>query len=565
MNDRRRHCCLLIAWFLLARDLPAQLVRGRVTEVNSTSPVAGALVSLLPASADSALVSVLTTPAGGYTVRAPAAGRYRLAIKRIGVKRFISTPFELGAGETRIIDASIEAVAQALPSVDVSGLCVARDGDRPMVASLWDEVRTALDATGISFREQLIRARIYRYVAELDPADLRVLYDWPLDVESLSGQPFTSLSGDSLARIGYWRVTPGDSVEYMAPDAAALASNAFLRDHCFSLASQRSDRPELVGLDFRSISRRMVPGITGTIWIDASRFELRLVEFRYTRLPSGTPELAHAGGEVHFTRLSNGAWFVDRWFIRTPQVIRIRRQEDNTIRAREGLTRRAILEGGGTVMTDEKALSPASATVTGVLVDSANRPLGGAIVRVVGTGRETVTATDGSYRIDSLPAGDVAIVARVASYDSLAMVAGTQRVDLRTGASVDVNFTAPDATTLRSLFCASPNVNRFQEPGGEGVLRLQLVDSVTALPVRGVAMIVAWPPTRAARMGRPERNRYQAAVTDIRGAASFCGLPHGIPLELIRMHSDTLGVPVLTFQTTRSGIVSRVIKSPINP
>jgi hypothetical protein len=152
-------------------------------------------------------------------------------------------------------------------------------------------------------------ASISRYAAELDPATCACCSTGARIAQVMTSQPFTSMTGDSLSAVGYWRRLPGDSVEYLAPDASALSSNAFIRDHCFTLAGARRDRRGLVGLSFVPATERTLPDIAGTIWLDARSFELRLVEFRYTRLPA----MAYAqrvGGEVHFARLASGA--VDR-------------------------------------------------------------------------------------------------------------------------------------------------------------------------------------------------------------------------------------------------------------
>src|SRR5688572_19825565 len=340
---------------LAALPLNAQVVRGRVTEGSSTLPVPGALASLLLETADSVLASTLTTQEGDYALRAPAPGRYRLAVKRIGVRRFVSAPFDIAEGETRVLDVSLDPVALTLPEVTVSGLCATNPRDLRRIASLWDEARTALEATEISQRERLISATISRYAGELDPPSLRVLFDWRSDAQLLVQQPFTSLSGDSLSAVGYWRQLPGDSVEFLAPDASALSSNAFLRDHCFTLAGAPRARPDLVGLRFVPSRDRKLPDIAGTVWLDARRFELRFIEFRYTLLPE-MPNADRVGGEVHFSRLGTGAWIVERWFIRMPQVMVVPDALE---------PRRQLYEEGGAVVTDGVASSTRPATVTG--------------------------------------------------------------------------------------------------------------------------------------------------------------------------------------------------------
>ena len=59
----------LIAVAAVAPAAESQIVRGRITEVNTTTPVAGAVVSLLPPAGDSAVVSTLSNRDGEYAVR----------------------------------------------------------------------------------------------------------------------------------------------------------------------------------------------------------------------------------------------------------------------------------------------------------------------------------------------------------------------------------------------------------------------------------------------------------------------------------------------------------------
>ena len=70
---------LLVAW---ASQATAQSVRVRVVEAQSGAPVGGALVALL-ASDGNAVAEQLTPPSGTVTLRAPAAGTYRVRVRRI--------------------------------------------------------------------------------------------------------------------------------------------------------------------------------------------------------------------------------------------------------------------------------------------------------------------------------------------------------------------------------------------------------------------------------------------------------------------------------------------------
>lgn len=527
----------------------AQVVRGRITEVNTTNPVPGALVSLLPAASDSVLVSGLSTRDGDYALRAPAAGSYRLAVKRIGVRRFVSAPFAIADGETRALNVPIDAIALALPPVTVSGLCVTRARDLPRVASLWDEARTALEAAEISVRDRLIQARIARYAAEVDPGSLRALFDWRSDAEVMTAQPFSSLSGDSLSAVGYWRALPGDSVEFLAPDARALASNAFLNDHCFGMAAAPRGRPDLVGLSFQPARDRQLPDITGTIWLDARRFELRFIEFRYTRLPP-TPDANRVGGEVHFARLESGAWIVDRWFIRMPQAVLVA----------DDWPRRQLREEGGSVLVDEGTTAGRLASVAGVFRDSAGRPLPGAVVRAISTNRQALTGEDGSYRLDSLPPGGLSVVVHTDGYDALATLAATRRVDLLPGSALRLDLRASNAAAMRGEFCPL-TTRRTPLRGGGGVMRLLMIDSATSAPLPGIGFVVTWPRTSVTNSRVEEWRR--SAVTDARGTATFCDLPLGVDLEVSLQGRRGERSHVMMAQLVRGRILGRVVSGRV--
>lgn len=544
---------LVIAGLLWTSSLGAQVVRGRVTEVNSTAPVAGAVVSLLGEGSDSALVSVLTIGSGEYAVRAPQPGRYRLAVKRIGVKRFVSAAFDLAGGETRIVDVPIDAVALTLPQVTVSGLCALRPRELARIASLWEEARTALEATQISMRDRMMEAQISRYAGELQPGNLRVMFDWRSDAQVLTEQPFTSMSGDSLSAVGYWRQLPGDSVEYLAPDASALASNAFLRDHCFTLANPPASRRDLVGLAFVPARDRRLPDISGTIWLDARQFELRFIEFSYTKLPI-IPNADQVGGEVHFARLSSGAWIVDRWFIRMPQVIV----------PSDDWPRRQLREEGGAVTAAGMTPPALHGTIAGVFRDSSGRPEAGVVIRAIGTHRQAISGSDGSYRLDSLPPGGLSIVAHSLGYDALALLAASQRLNVRPGRVERVDFRAPNAAALRLEACPLGPTTAYSRPRVRGVLRLLMVDSATAMPLPGVRFIVTWPAISENPSADKTRELYRQSVTDARGAATFCDLPWGFPLEVSVLGSTGSRGHVMMTEVTRNGIVSRVVSGRIN-
>lgn len=345
----------------------AQNVRGVVREQVSGTPLAGVLMTLSRNdSAGSTVATALTNDRGSYFLRAPQPGRYRLGAKRIGVRRFESEAIELAASQDIERDVELEALVYQLPAVTVRSdpLCVRRADEAGRIASLWDEVRTALTATQVSQRDRLVRARVVRYVHDLDARSLSVEgVRLRHQTDGVVERPFVSLSGDALSRGGYWRVLPNDSIAYYAPDADVLLSVAFARDHCFGVTTGRGERTGLTGMSFEPASGREVPDVRGTIWLDARTFELRMVEFRYSRLPVATSN-RNIGGEVHFARLQNGAWIVDRWFIRMPRYANRPTMRSSGVPGQRPVVEyrlTGLIEEGGTVTVEGKRGNPVPA------------------------------------------------------------------------------------------------------------------------------------------------------------------------------------------------------------
>jgi hypothetical protein len=366
MIMRSRVVTVCVAVFVLTplSSSAAQSVRGLVKEQVTGLPLAGVLMTLTGDSAGApAVATVLTNDLGAYSIRAPQPGRYRLGAKRIGVRRFESEGLELAASQDIERDVELEALVYQLPTVVVHSdpLCVRRADQSGQIASLWDEASTALTATQVSLRDRMVRARVVRYTRDLDAQSLRVEAERARrQTDGVIERPFVSLSGDDLSRNGYWRMLPDDSIAYYAPDATVLLSTAFARDHCFSVANGRAERAGLTGMAFEPKSGRDVPDVRGTIWLDARTFELRLVEFRYSRLPIASSN-RHIGGEVHFVKLPSGAWIVGRWFIRMPRYDRNPRMRSTGVPGQPPVVEHrltGLIEEGGTVTVDSGQRPP---------------------------------------------------------------------------------------------------------------------------------------------------------------------------------------------------------------
>ena len=519
-----RRCAFLLAVALLA--LPgvagAQVVRGTVVERTTDASLAGVIVELAPAAAGAGRVaSALSDPSGAFALRAPAAGRYVVTAKRIGVRRYVSAPLDLAEGETKSLRVVLEALDYRLPEVVVvaNTLCSTDPAESARVAALWEEARSALDAAQISLRDRLFSAEVTRYVRELDPKSKRVLNETRSETRGVVASPFQSAPPESLSARGYWTSEPSGGAIYHGPDAEVLLSDSFLRDHCFRVVKGDKQRSSLTGLAFSPVAGRPVPDINGTLWLDARSFELRLVDFKYDRVREGVDGDA-LGGEVHFTRLSNGAWIVRKWFIRVPVMGRPTQPLSTEGSAPWVLVRPStfrLAEEGGLVTTDEQRPPARPATIEGVVRDSSGkRPLPGAVVRLGGSSRTATPDAAGRFTFAQLPPGNYTVVAEAAGYDSLGLVAADASVSLGDGETRRVALEGHDTRALTTRLCRGAAA-----PFGRGTLYVTVRDSSTRSPVPGVPVSVRWMSTIGAAPGDSVA-RTVDGVTGAKGSVTFC-------------------------------------------
>lgn len=505
--------------------IAAQVVRGTVTQGTSGAPVAGALIELLVAdSGGNRVASGLTDVAGAFALRAPGPGRYTVSAKRIGVRRVTTPPFTLAAGESRTIPITLEAVEYRLPEVVVTAnaLCSVNPNEEARVNALWDEARTALDAAEISLRDKLFTAQVSRYVRELEPKTLRVLNETRSEVRGAVASPFASPPPESLSAAGYWRVAPDGGALYHAPDARVLLSDAFLGDHCFHPVTGHGTRQGLVGLAFAPVIHRPVADVVGTVWLDATSLELRLVDFAYDRARQGVDSAA-VGGELHFARLASGAWIVRRWFLRVPVQGRSAQPLTTEGSAPWILIRPSsarLSEEGGVVTTDELRPATRPATITGIARDSTGkRPLRGAIVRLNGSARTVTPDSAGRFRFDDVTPGGYTVTVTTAGYDTLGISAAARATGPGDGESVRMTITALDTRGITMQLCGGRAA-----PWGRGTLHVTARDSVTGAPVSGVRATLSWMST----IGQAHGDSVPAethASSDAHGNLTFCDVP----------------------------------------
>ena len=539
----------LLAALHPAASASAQVARGTVTERGSGATIPGVLVSLVDE--QRRIVStVFSDEKGGYEVRAPAAGRFAIEAKRIGVRQRRGEFFALAIGENHREDIVLDPVVSVLAGTKVEGRskCVARPGDNVRTATLWEDARAALTATVLTARRP-IAGTVTRFTRDLAPENGRVLSSDHQNVHGDISRPFASIPVAELSRGGYVVQREDGSTDYYAPDAEALLSDEFLADHCFRLVPGGREMVNMVGLGFEPVEGRRVPDIEGVLWMDAATSELEKIEFTYRSIPG--PRLRREfGGEVRFTRLPTGRWIVSSWVIRMP-VIAVRPGTYEVVpgglrtEMRESEILKAVREEGGSVLLDRGPPPPREA-ISGMVLDSTTGgPVAGAKVTIDGTGISAVTGADGRFELLGIPQGLYSIVATTPELDSLGVSGPADTVRLTVRGGPEVTLAIPSRAALAASMCEGPRADARL-----AVLRVLVVDSTSGVPLRDVDARIWW---RGYTGSVGQKNLAEdvdgvVARLDSLGSFTVCNLPPG---ETLRVESPR-GAKIIFSDTLRA-------------
>lgn len=343
----------LVFPFVAAPLLSAQELTGRLNGASDSAAVAGALVILVD-STGKEIARTLSSPSGGFGVRAAGPGTYRIRVIRIGFASWISPPYAL-LDETRH-DVRLLVADQIIRLADIEvtttrSRCGVRPGDGDLIAGLLTEAEKALAITSETIRQGSLRFKTETYTNRPSPDGA----PGERQLATSVGQamwPVVSAPPESLAVWGFVH-EPGRANEmlseielqrgpvYFGPDARVLFSNWFLDTHCFSVVAGNADSVQDVVVEFVPARRPARRDIQGRITLNRKTLELRELTFRYVGLPRWVP-VDSAGGRMSFRKLSSGAWVIDRWSLRAP-IPRVGRSAADT-------TLFGYAEAGGRVM-----------------------------------------------------------------------------------------------------------------------------------------------------------------------------------------------------------------------
>lgn len=525
---------LLAATVLVATPLGAQGVRGTVMDQASRQPIAGAVVFLLDAS-NAVVARDLTNESGSYRLAAPRAGTYRTRTLRIGFRPVLSSPFMLGDGPDMTRELSVESIPVSLAAVKVErqANCPARQ-DASQAYNAWNEVATALNAALLSSRVRGTTATVVAYDRWTAPGSDVILRQGVNVRSGLPGQPWRSVSADSLHRAGFVVREPNGWYVFHALDLDVLLSDTFLQDHCLQLRGV--DRGQ-IALEFTpSRDRNRIAEIRGFVWLDATSLELKRLQFRYVNVLREY-EQADAGGDLEFLKLRNGAWIVSRWQVRMPTSFRQERSESYgnlrgtaQVRATEVKTTGGdvlrVIQNGDTVWT-----VPPRAFVGTVIDSSTNRPVSGARVSLTGTRDATVTNELGRFRIEDVLPGAYAVRVRTAELDSLATFHQASAVIASQMPQLDIKV--PNRAQLIEQWCPAITRGTREISGLMGMVLGIVRDQADSTPVVSAEIGVEWMDVVVdANGGAVVKPRHLTAQTDLHGAYRICGPPWDHRLKL---------------------------------
>jgi hypothetical protein len=285
-------------------------VLGRIVRETDGEPLLEALIVLLDESGRERARTV-SSPTGGFELRAPAAGLYRVRVQRIGDRGWETPPFHLAAGQfsrptLRVPDRPFEL--RELRALARRPRCGMTLGDASVGATLLEAAQTALalaEAEATKGRRRYVTETYRRTVPEDGPPR-----DSVVSRGELAGWPIQSADPDSLRTEGFvqgqWPapniVTQGPQLgpTYFGPDARVLFTDWFLGTHCIlidTMAGQSDDGTRLVARFQPAKGTRSTAALFGSLVFDRATLALQSLRFQFAARPNWAPR-GSGGGEL---------------------------------------------------------------------------------------------------------------------------------------------------------------------------------------------------------------------------------------------------------------------------
>lgn len=513
--------------------LSGQTVRGVVVD-QLDRPLTGVVLQLSD-STSRVVARVLTNERGEYRISAARDGRYRVRSTRIGFHPVTTELFALSAsGEVtrRIVLASNPVALDPIRSV-VRTSCRALGLDSSAVTfAAWEQVRAALAAAEATSELKELATTTLTYDRTKTLEGVTVQQAGRVSTTS-AGQPWHSVSADSLRRVGYVHLdTDGKGRVFHGPDIGVIGSEVFAEDHCFRVAA--SQDTTLFGIAFEPTpQRRGMPEITGTVWLDRATSHLRDMQWQYINVARNIDETS-TGGAIHFARLNNGLWLISRWNIHMPFVQVGGGTEANSVTFRGVKTLGGeLIAVAGNSGRDTLWTGPRM-TLHGFAYDSlGKRALTSALIGIAGGPRSTITDSAGFFSFEGLTPG---VYRLITQHDALEAIGIPNHVTTAvfTSETDSANVTTPSFETIWRMACESA------PPGRDTALVYGTVRAIgRTKPIRGATVYATWVDVENPSKRKFEMKRWHIdGPSDSTGTYVLCGVPTQTGLRL-RAVSDS--------------------------
>lgn len=532
---------LLGAALMVAPALRAQVIVGRVTSSGSGS-VAGAIVQLLD-STGAPVARALADTDGHFSLRAPAAGRYRLEVLRIGFRPDTEALRLVRADSAAHIQifAPDEPVTLPLVRVTARSDCQMGPNEGRDALTLWTEASKALVTTQLTSEQRRLHVRLAMFEQELDSTTNRVRSQRIRIVQGPARVPFYTLSAAVLRRKGYAEAD-STGVIFHAPDASVLLSQDFGVGHCWGVTA--SNDSERVGLAFRPARGTSgIVDVAGTLWLDRRTGWLRSLDFHYTNVDSAFTA-AGGGGHLAFTRLPGGAWIISRWFLRLPTLAPVRSSQGRLVggimtgmsfEAGTAISRQVkdVLVTGGVVLEAVGAAgtkwSADLGALEGTVVDSASKlPIANVSVALLGTDYRTTTDSTGRFRIGNALPGQYQLILSDPMLDTMGLTAvHGPEVTVPEAGTVAVQLALPDSNMALAQVCGP----RPDVPLADALVLRGTAFNTNGSPVApGRRVVISWSDGIDAASGFGSSlisERHAVIATDASGQFRLCGAFRG--------------------------------------
>ncbi|HTI64756.1 MAG TPA: carboxypeptidase-like regulatory domain-containing protein [Gemmatimonadaceae bacterium] len=545
-----------------------QSVRGTVLDSASGQPIPGAVVWLAD-TAGGFLARGVSGSDGRYSVL-DVAGSAQLHVLRIGFRPLTvamvpTVSIAHGAARDTVIDVRLAAIALVLDPVASSRrrVCPGDKGTSDAL-QLWEQARAALLASVVARDADPPDLVLRSYTRSFEAMRRQLVEqvirgrDVVADRSYVAARPAWALASD-----GYMREARSGDRTFYAPDEQVLLDPSFADTHCLHAVIGDGSHAGEVGIGFDPVSERgrdTLVDVSGTLWMDAGRFELRALDFQYTGLER---DARGSGGEIAFETMPNGTAMITRWAIRTAvlaidapltPMLAARRERDR--RDRNDVRVVEWREEGGVVVSaawpnGQRWRAPLR-RISGTLVGELGRGLVGVRVWLANAPDTVISDSTGTYAFNGVLPGTYLVMAADSALAAVDLVQGRRAVDVRAGDHLEASILVVPPRMIVASRCRKQSM-----PPATGALLGRVVDAAgAAIADASIEAIWSQPANGAGEQAQPDR----AVKSDDAGRFAICGVPMGAS---VRVHA-TSATPSSTLQAadarwTQRGVMTATL------